>query len=474
MKQTTLKKESLGLWSIVFFVIAAASPLTGAVGALPIAFMAGNGAGIPGIYVVAGILLTLFSFGFIAMSRHVINSGAFYSYISKGLGPSSGLAGFFIAILAYLSMIFAVSSLFGFFASIFLSSNFGIEVPWWVLAVANQIIVVLLGVAKVEIGGRILGVLMLLEVAIILLVDLFIIKQPIAMEFSSFTPSVTFSGNAGVGLIFAICSFIGFEASAIYSEECKDPEKTIPRATLVAVSVITFFYALTAWAIVQYLGASNVGEVAAQDPGMFIYNIADQLLGPWASQVMSVLLITSLFAATQAFHNTLSRYLFSLSRDGLCWSKFSILHKKYQTPYIASLIQGVAIVGGLLIMVAMDLDPMANVFAWSSALGAISILTLQCAVSFSVIAFFLRNPSLEASLWSRLIAPSLASVGMVISLYMVINNLDVLSGSDSPVVTALPYLVAAFAILGFFIAKILHNADPERFSNIAKVVETLK
>lgn len=474
MKQTTLKKESLGLWSIVFFVIAAASPLTGAVGALPIAFMAGNGAGIPGIYVVAGILLTLFSFGFIAMSRHVINSGAFYSYISKGLGPSSGLAGFFIAILAYLSMIFAVSSLFGFFASIFLSSNFGIEVPWWVLAVANQIIVVLLGVAKVEIGGRILGVLMLLEVAIILLVDLFIIKQPIAMEFSSFTPSVTFSGNAGVGLIFAICSFIGFEASAIYSEECKDPEKTIPRATLVAVTVITLFYALTAWAIVQYLGASNVGEVAAQDPGMFIYNIADQLLGPWASQVMSVLLITSLFAATQAFHNTLSRYLFSLSRDGLCWSKFSILHKKYQTPYIASLVQGVAIVGGLLIMVAMDLDPMANVFAWSSALGAISILALQCAVSFSVIAFFLRNPSLEASLWSRLIAPSLASVGMVISLYMVINNLDVLSGSDSPVVTALPYLVAAFAILGFFIAKILHNADPERFSNIAKVVETLK
>ncbi|NVK71923.1 MAG: APC family permease [Oceanospirillaceae bacterium] len=474
MKQTTLKKESLGLWSIVFFVIAAASPLTGAVGALPIAFMAGNGAGIPGIYVVAGILLTLFSFGFIAMSRHVINSGAFYSYISKGLGPSAGLAGFLIAILAYLSMVFAVSSLFGFFASIFLSSNFGLDVPWWVLAVGNQVIVVLLGVAKVEIGGRILGVLMLLEVAIILLVDIFIIQQPIEMEFSSFTPSVTFAGNAGVGLIFAICSFIGFEASAIYSEECKTPEKTIPRATLVAVAVITIFYAFTAWAIVQYLGGANVGAVAAQDPGMFIYNIADQLLGTWASQVMSILLITSLFAATQAFHNTLSRYLFSLSRDGLCWTKFSTLHTKYQTPYIASLVQGIAIIAGLLTLVAMGLDPMANIFAWSSALGAISILALQCTVSFAVIAFFMRNPSLEASLWSRLIAPSLASIGMVVSLYMVINNLDVLSGSDSPVVTALPYLVVAFAALGFLIAKRLHMANPDRFANMAKVVETLK
>ncbi|QMV15358.1 APC family permease [Vibrio spartinae] len=474
MKQTTLKKESLGLWSIVFFVIAAASPLTGAVGALPIAFMAGNGAGIPGIYVVAGILLTLFSFGFIAMSRHVVNSGAFYSYVSKGLGPSTGLAGFFIAILAYLSMVFSVSSLFGFFTNIFLVNNFGINVPWWMLAIANQVIVVLLGIAKVEIGGRILGVLMLLEVAIILLVDLVIIKQPIAMTFSSFTPSVTFSGNAGVGLIFAICSFIGFEASAIYSEECKTPEKTIPRATLVAVAIITVFYAVTAWAIVQYVGDTKVGEVAAQDPGMFIYNIADQLLGPWSSQVMSILLITSLFAATQAFHNTLSRYLFSLSRDGLCWSKFSTLHPKYHTPYVASLIQGIAIVVGLLILVAMGLDPMANIFAWASALGAISILTLQCAVSFAVVVFFIRNPSLQASLWSRFIAPALASVGMVISLYMVINNLDVLSGSDSPVVKALPYLVVAFAALGFFIAKRLHQANPERFASIAKVVETLK
>ncbi|MBJ7552765.1 APC family permease [Marinomonas spartinae] len=473
MEHPKLKKESLGLWSVVFFVIAAASPLTGAVGALPIAFMAGNGPGIPGIYVVAGILLTLFSFGFIAMSRHVVNSGAFYSYISKGLGPSVGLGGFSIAMLAYLSMVFAVSSLFGFFASIFLSSNFGIDVPWWVLAVANQVIVVVLGIAKVEIGGRILGILMLLEVAIILLVDFTIVKQPITMEFSSFSPSVIFSGNAGVGLIFAICSFIGFEASAIYSEECKTPEKTIPRATLVAVTVITIFYAFTAWAIVQYLGAANVGAVAAKDPGMFIYNMADKLLGNWSSQVMSVLLITSLFAATQAFHNTLARYLFSLSRDGLCWSKFSILHKKYHTPYIASLVQGVVIIGGLLLFVAIGLDPMANIFAWSSALGAMAILVLQCAVSLAVIAFFMRNRSLEASLWSRLIAPVMAAIGMVISLYMVVNNLDVLSGSNSPVVSVLPYLVVAFAVGGFFTAKWLHKANPERFANMAKVVETL-
>ena len=79
-KEYKLKKGSLGLWYVVFFVVAAASPLTGVVGALPVAFMAGNGAGVAGTFIVAGTLLLIFSFGLVAMSRHVVNAGAFYSY----------------------------------------------------------------------------------------------------------------------------------------------------------------------------------------------------------------------------------------------------------------------------------------------------------------------------------------------------------------------------------------------------------
>lgn len=93
-QQNQLQKGSLGLWSIIFFVIAAASPLTGVVGGLPVAFMAGNDSGVPGVYVVAGVLLVVFSFCFVAMSRYVVNAGAFYSYIEQGLGINSGMAVF--------------------------------------------------------------------------------------------------------------------------------------------------------------------------------------------------------------------------------------------------------------------------------------------------------------------------------------------------------------------------------------------
>ena len=86
-------------------------------------------------------------------------------------------------------------------------------------------IVVSLGIAKVELGGKVLGILMLLEVGIVLLTDIAILRQPISLEFTSVEPSSMFSGNMGIAMVFAICSFVGFEATAIYSEECREPEK---------------------------------------------------------------------------------------------------------------------------------------------------------------------------------------------------------------------------------------------------------
>ncbi|MEG8242449.1 hypothetical protein MKS77_10240 [Acinetobacter baumannii] len=96
------------------FVVAAASPLTGVVGAMPLNFMLGNGAGVPGSFIVAALLLIIFSFGFIAMSKYIVNAGAFYTYIVQGLGVGPGISGLSIAILAYTAIQLAVTAMFGF------------------------------------------------------------------------------------------------------------------------------------------------------------------------------------------------------------------------------------------------------------------------------------------------------------------------------------------------------------------------
>ena len=81
----TLRKNALGAPHIVFFVIAAAAPLTAVVGVTPAAFQLGNGPGVPVTFLLVGGLYLLFSAGFTAMSRFVLSAGGFYAYIKAGL-----------------------------------------------------------------------------------------------------------------------------------------------------------------------------------------------------------------------------------------------------------------------------------------------------------------------------------------------------------------------------------------------------
>ncbi|MFD0661819.1 hypothetical protein [Thermocatellispora tengchongensis] len=79
-----LKPDALGVLGILFLVLSAQAPLTGIAGALPIAVLLGNGPAVPAAYLVVGLIILLFSVGFAAMGRHVVDAGAFYVYIGKG------------------------------------------------------------------------------------------------------------------------------------------------------------------------------------------------------------------------------------------------------------------------------------------------------------------------------------------------------------------------------------------------------
>lgn len=483
VKNNHLKKGSLGLWTVVFFVVAAASPLTAVVGALPLNFMLGNGAGVPGSFVVASVLLILFSFGFVAMSRYVVNAGAFYTYIVQGLGVGAGIAGLSTAIWAYAAIQLSVTAMFGFFAEHLVQSNFNIDLPWWIYSIIMQSVVILLGIAKVEIGGKILGLLMILEVGIVLVADFAIFNhssplspthvQSLNINFESFYPSNIFNDHFGISMVFAICSFIGFEAAAIYSEECVNPKKVISRATFIAVILIAAFFVFTSWSFVLYSGVEQVAQIAAKDPGMYIYNVTEKVLGHWAVELMSVLLVTSLFAATQAFHNALARYMYTISRDGLLWSKIGKTHPKHQTPYIASIVQGLLMIVAVVIFAVMKFDPMIDIFSWASAFGCMAILALQLGVSVAVVRYFMKNQQLSVSLWSGVIAPSAAAVGMFVVLFLVIKNLDVLSGSNSHAVYSLPIILLFCMLFGLISGFVLKRRRPDLYMNIANMVKNI-
>ena len=101
------------MFGIVFFVVAAAAPLVGMTGAVPVAIGLGNGAAAPGAYLAVGIVLLLFSVGYAAMSQRVTNAGAFFAYVGRGLGRNAGIASAFVSIVAYLAVQLAIYGFFG-------------------------------------------------------------------------------------------------------------------------------------------------------------------------------------------------------------------------------------------------------------------------------------------------------------------------------------------------------------------------
>lgn len=131
--------------------------------------------------------------------------------------------------MAYISIQIAIVAMLGYFTAAFIHQHTGADIPWWLLSMLFILVVWMLSVKRVEIGGKILGVLMLAEVGIVLLTDIaLLVKKNAPYSFQSFEPSVFLHGNLGIAFIFTIASFIGFESTAIYAEECKDPEKPFP------------------------------------------------------------------------------------------------------------------------------------------------------------------------------------------------------------------------------------------------------
>ncbi|ARU94412.1 APC family permease [Tatumella citrea] len=447
-----LRKNTLGLFSLVFFVVAAASPLTGVVGGLPVAIISGNGAGIPVFYIFSCIILMLFSVGFIAMSRHVKNSGAFYTYIATGIGKDWGASASVLALMAYISIQIAIVAMLGYFTAAFIQQHTGADIPWWLLSMLFILVVWMLSVKRVEIGGKILGVLMLAEVGIVLLTDIaLLVKKNAPYSFQSFEPSVFLHGNLGIAFIFTIASFIGFESTAIYAEECKDPEKTVPHATLCALLLITGFFCFTSWALIQAYGFSQIVAIAAKDPGNFVFNITRQYVGEWAVETMSVLLITSLFAATLAFHNNISRYIFNISRDGLIWKELCKTHPSNGTPHNASHLHSAIMLLLLAGIGGVGLDPMVHIFAVGSALATLCILVLQLGVCVAVMMFFRQRKSSHQA-FTVFWAPVLSFICMAITIILVINNLQTLSGSDSEVITLIPWFILACVVAAYLLS----------------------
>ena len=404
----TLAHNRLGVPAVVFFVISAATPLTVVAGVITTGFAVTGIIGLPIAFVAMALLLALFSVGYVAMSRHITNAGAFYTYVTHGLGRPAGVGAAWMALFAYNALQVGLYGIIGAAAAPLFADWFGVEWSWWVIALIAWAIVGTLGVLRVDINGAVLAVLLLTEIAIILIYSISYLTIPADGEITFDTLSIAnsvrtrcrgpprsrrarFRRLRGVGRLLR-----RVPQPAAYGPAGDLRVDRDHRRRLRAV-------------VVGDVGGDGSGpdcrvhRSERPEPGT-IFILADMSLGePWVT-IGSTLFATSVLAAMISFHNTCARYGFALGRERVLPGALGQTSPRSGAPVVASVIQSLIGLAVILIYAIAGWDPILYLFFTIGVTGGFGVLVLIAVTSIAVVAFFAREPSGENA-WRRTIAP---------------------------------------------------------------------
>lgn len=460
---------NLGPIGIAMMVVATAAPLTVMAGVSPLIIAFGNGGAAPVDVILVGLVMLLFSVGFVEMSKSISNAGAFYSYILKGMGRVVGVGAASLAVMSYTLMLIALEAYIGFVASDAVAAFTGVHLPWWLYTIAVVAIVGLLGYRNIEVSTKVLGIALLLEIGVILIanVAIFMSAGVSGLDTSGFHASTFVSGSPGLGILFVVWGFVGFESTVVYREEAANPERSIPVATYLAVIFITLLYFVSFWAIVTAIGSDKVVQVATENAGTMYLDIVRTFLGDFFEEAAQILLITSLFAVVLSIHNIIARYKYVLGSCGVLFAQLSRVHDEHASPYVASAVQTFVSLSLLLGAALYGADPVAQIYTWGAATGTLGYLFLVAMTCLSVFLFFRNNPSTSGR-WKTQVAPIVSLIGLVGFVILALTNLGALTGSegwDVVNIVILAILAVSF-LVGAFGAAFMMAKAPARFNAI--------
>ncbi|WP_412074782.1 APC family permease [Streptomyces xanthophaeus] len=472
-----LKANSVGLVGVVFMAVATAAPITAMTGNLPIAVGFGNGIGAPAGYLFATLVLTVFAVGYVAMAKRITAAGAFYGYISHGLGRIAGMASGMLAVLAYIVFEASIVGVFSYFAKTTVHDQLGVDLPWILYAAAMLCVTAVLAHFDINLTAKALGVMLVGEVAVLFAVAtavLFAGGGPEGIPMEPVNPKNAFTGtSAGLGLFFAFWSWVGFESTAMYGEESRDPKRVIPKATLISVVGVGLFYIYVSWMTIAGNGLSKSVELSASaSPLDLFFAPTQQFIGSWAVDSFQWLLLTGSFACGMAFHQCAARYLYAIGREGFLHPALGRTHTRHGSPYIASLVQSAIAIALVAAFWLTGQDPYVHLYTLLAILGTMAILIVQTLCSFAVIGYFRKNHPEDRHWFKTFTAPLLGGIAMGAVVVLLVVNMKTAAGlaADSLVFTLIPWIVAAVFLGGLALGLYLKLRAPERYEVIGRIV----
>jgi basic amino acid/polyamine antiporter, APA family len=150
-----------------------------------------------------------------------------------------------------------------------------------------------------------------------------------------------FAPNGMPGVLSSVAAvffaFIGFDSISTTAEECKNPQRDLPRAMLWCLGICTVLYILITLILT---GMVNYKELLVDDPLAYVF----QKVGfDFMAGVISISAVVAITSALLVYQLGQPRIWMTMSRDGLLWPKFGQIHPRFKTPSFATIITGLVV-----------------------------------------------------------------------------------------------------------------------------------
>ncbi len=226
---------------------------------------------------------------------------------------------------------------------------------------------VYIGIQESKRAANFMVIVKLVILAAVALIGLWYIK---GANYVPFLPNGMGGVLKGVSAVFF--AYIGFDAISTTAEECKDPQRDLPRSMMYALIICTVIYCITALVLTGMVPYADFKGV--MDPLAFVFNRINLPEVGFAVSVGAVLAATSVLLVFQLGQ---PRIWMSMSRDGLLPPRFGHLHRKYGTPAFATVVTGFVV--GIPALFApsdiiTDLTSIGTLFAFTMVCGGVLLL----------------------------------------------------------------------------------------------------
>jgi amino acid transporter len=327
------------------------------------------------VWVVAGAITIVLALCFSQCAAMLPRVGGPYAYAKEAWGSYAGFTvGWSLWLAEWISLaVFPVA-----FTRylMFFYPNLG-WIPQTIVKVVFVLFLAISNIVGVRAAGKTNDILTIIKLTpLVFFVGaglIYMVANPF-QTVSNFSPLFPHGmGNFGKAMVLIFWAYAGFEISTIPADEIRDPSRTIPKAIALGITIVTIFYLTTNFVLFGVRSwnqlASDTAPLASATTAMLSSNATLMVIG---GAIVGVGALFSVAGSDESGMIGTSRLAYALAADGLFPRIFAKVHKRFNTPYLAILVQAVtallaSIIGNLSTLIESSVFFMAVAYLATSA-----------------------------------------------------------------------------------------------------------